>query len=117
MDRQQPIRYITVHHDAHYSDITDYTSVAQRLEAIRRYHRETREWGDIGYHYAVDRAGRVWETRPIDWQGAHVRDHNEGNIGVMALGNFDEQPPTRPRYSPDRAPGFRRTRPRWDLRM
>ena len=30
---------------------------------------------DVGYHYAVDRAGRVWECRPLTWQGAHVRNH------------------------------------------
>jgi hypothetical protein len=28
------------------------------------------------------------------YQGAHVKDHNEHNIGVMVLGNFDEQKPT-----------------------
>ncbi|UCD75533.1 MAG: N-acetylmuramoyl-L-alanine amidase [Phycisphaerales bacterium] len=94
MDRMQPIRYVTVHHDAHEGYLTAQRDVAARLEAIRLYHRDVRGWGDIGYHYAIDRAGRVWEGRPISWQGAHVSDHNEGNIGVMALGNFDLQTPS-----------------------
>lgn len=94
MNRMLPVQYITVHHDG-MSPFTgnDERAAAGRLESIRRVHRG-RGWGDIGYHYAIDRAGNVWEGRPIAWQGAHVKDHNEGNIGVVALGNFDEQQPT-----------------------
>lgn len=88
------IRYITVHHDGMGRFIGDHPrDGAARLEIIRRLHRR-KNWGDIGYHYAVDRSGTVWEARPLVFQGAHVRDHNEGNIGVVALGNFDEQRPT-----------------------
>ena len=29
------------------------------------------------------------------YQGAHVRENNEGNVGVMVLGNFDLQHPSR----------------------
>ena len=42
----------------------------------------------------MDRAGRVWEARPLVYQGAHVKDHNPGNIGVVVLGNFEVQAPT-----------------------
>ena len=95
MNRMSPIRYITIHHDgmAPFFEI-DQTSTAARIEAIRRAHRG-RGWGDIGYHFVVDRAGRVWEARPISYQGAHVKDHNHANIGVVALGNFDQQQPSR----------------------
>jgi hypothetical protein len=95
MNKQLPVRYITVHHDAQYSSITAQRDVAARLEDIRRYHRTNRGWADIGYHYAIDRAGRVWQTRPVTWQGAHVKDHNEANVGVMCLGNFDQQSASR----------------------
>lgn len=94
MNRMLPIRHITVHHDGmspFYA--ADETSSTARLEAIRRAHRD-RNWGDIGYHYAVDRGGRVYQCRPLSWQGAHVKDHNEGNIGVVNLGNFDLQSPS-----------------------
>lgn len=94
MNRMIPIRYITVHHDGmnpFYGDSA--AAAAERLELIRRSHRN-RNWGDIGYHYIVDRGGRVWEGRPLGYQGAHVKDHNEGNIGVMCLGNFEQQAPT-----------------------
>jgi hypothetical protein len=91
MNRMTPIRYITVHHDGmdpfHDSARAD---VAAHLELIRQLHRR-RGWGDIGYHFAVDPAGRVWEARPLSWQGAHVKDHNPGNIGIVVLGNFEVQ--------------------------
>ena len=64
-----------------------------RLERIRRSHRrrDGGRWGDIGYHYAIDPAGRIWSCRPLSWQGAHVKAHNEGNIGIVMLGNYDRQ--------------------------
>ena len=94
MNRMSPIRHITVHHDGMepFYEI-DRSSTASRIEGIRRAHRR-RGWGDIGYHLVVDRAGRVWEGRPMGYQGAHVKDHNFANIGIVALGNFDRQRPT-----------------------
>lgn len=94
MNPMLPVRCITVHHDGmdpFYA--TDARSTSMRLEKIRLAHRG-KGWGDIGYHYIIDRDGRVWQGRPLNWQGAHVKDHNEGNIGVVALGNFDRQSPS-----------------------
>ena len=94
MARMTTIRFITVHHDGMEPfAATNRQSVAGHLETIRTLHRN-KGWGDIGYHYAVDRAGRVWEARPLRYQGAHVKDRNPGNIGIVALGNFDEQFPS-----------------------
>lgn len=91
MNRMLPAQRITVHHDGMAPfHATATTSIAGRMESIRRAHR-TRGWGDIGYHYALDPAGRVWMARPLLWQGAHVRHQNEGNIGIVVLGNFSEQ--------------------------
>lgn len=94
MDRMTTIRYITVHHDG-MSPFYEMQprAVAARIELIRQRHRG-RGWGDIGYHFVVDRAGRVWEGRPLSYQGAHVSDHNPGNIGVVALGDLDQQVPS-----------------------
>lgn len=90
-----PVSHVTVHHTAGptFTEV-DAAATAVRIEGIRRYHRDTLGWGDIGYHFAVDRAGRVWECRSLRWQGAHVKDHNEHNIGVVCLGNFDAQDPS-----------------------
>jgi len=94
MDRMQPIHRITMHHDgmSPFSD-TSVSAAARRLESIRRAHlrRRPQPFGDIGYHYAIDPAGRVWACRPTSWQGAHVRAQNEGNLGIVVLGNYDQQ--------------------------
>jgi hypothetical protein len=88
------IRHITVHHDGMEPFFaTNRASVAAHIELIRQLHRR-RGWGDIGYHFAVDRAGRAWEARPLVYQGAHVKDHNPGNVGVVVLGNFERQAPS-----------------------
>ncbi|HWB18681.1 MAG TPA: peptidoglycan recognition family protein [Phycisphaerales bacterium] len=94
MNRMLPVQWITVHHDGMNAfTAVDQISAAQRLESIRRAHRN-KGWGDIGYHFAIDRGGRVWQCRPLQWQGAHVKDCNPGNIGVVNLGNFEIQSPS-----------------------
>lgn len=94
MNPMRPVQYITVHHDgtSPFYAVDESTSMA-RLESIRNAHRG-QSWGDIGYHFAIDRGGRIYQCRPLNWQGAHVKDHNEGNIGVVNLGNFDQQSPS-----------------------
>ncbi|MBM4110586.1 MAG: N-acetylmuramoyl-L-alanine amidase [Phycisphaerae bacterium] len=89
-----PIKWITIHHDGLDSPMTE-TSMdasAARIEWIRCGHRG-RGFSDIGYHYIIDRDGRVWEGRNLRWQGAHVSKHNEQNIGILVMGNFDIQKP------------------------
>ncbi|MEX2214360.1 MAG: peptidoglycan recognition family protein [Phycisphaeraceae bacterium] len=86
---------ITVHHEGWTPVYFDDTSTtAERLDSIRRSHLERLRAGDIGYHFVVDRAGRIWQGRDLGYQGAHVREHNEHNIGIMCLGNFDKQQPS-----------------------
>ncbi|MBC8310327.1 MAG: N-acetylmuramoyl-L-alanine amidase [Planctomycetes bacterium] len=94
MKRMLPTRYITVHHDGMSAfTSTAKSSAASRLETIRKSHlrRDGGRWGDIGYHFAIDPAGRLWQARPLKWQGAHVKAKNEGNIGVVVLGNYERQ--------------------------
>lgn len=94
MNPMLPVKHITVHHDGLAPFVSsDLRSSAQRIEMIRNGHRGN-GWGDIGYHFLIDREGRVWEGRPINFQGAHVKNWNEGNLGVCCLGNFEEQSPT-----------------------
>jgi hypothetical protein len=95
MDRMLKPRYVTVHHDGMtpFYGMTDVEAKA-RLELIRNGHRG-KGWGDIGYHYIIDRCGNVWQGRDVlVYQGAHVRNRNEHNIGVMCLGNFVVQKPS-----------------------
>ncbi|GAB4550236.1 MAG: hypothetical protein Tsb0013_11860 [Phycisphaerales bacterium] len=94
MDRMTPISRLTIHHDGMTPFTATGTAAAQaRIEAIRAAHRG-RGWGDIGYHYVLDPAGRLWEGRPLAWQGAHVGEQNRGNLGICVLGNYEQQRPT-----------------------
>lgn len=94
-DDMQGIQAITIHHDSLPSTtLRRQDECAQRLEAIRRRHVSEERWADIGYHFIIDPSGRVWEGRPLWLQGAHVKDHNPHNMGIMVMGNFDEHRPT-----------------------
>lgn len=85
---------ITIHHEGvNPFTTTSEDATRQRLEIIRRGHVTVRGWADIAYHYLIDPAGRIWEGRNIQYQGAHVKDQNEGNLGVMVIGNFEKQTP------------------------
>jgi len=90
-----PVRYVTIHHDGldRLCEGTACDEMACRIELYRVGHR-ARGWGDIGYHFIIDRAGVVWEGRSLKWQGAHVADRNEGNVGILVMGNFEIQTPT-----------------------
>lgn len=88
------INRITVHHDG----MTAFTTpseheAARRIENIRAAH-VGQGWADIGYHYIIDPEGRVWEGRPVALQGAHVRNNNPNNLGIMCLGNYNLQTAT-----------------------
>lgn len=89
---QRP-RAFVVHHTAT-SD--GGASPAAVVRAIDVYHRVTRGWGDIGYHYLIDHEGRIYEGRsggPTSI-GAHAYDFNEGTIGIALVGSYDQRDPS-----------------------
>ncbi len=91
------VRRITVHHAAiDNSDLLSAADVKRRLVNIRHEHinRKPEPFGDIGYHFVIDPQGRIWEGRSLAYQGAHVADQNEHNVGIMLLGDFTRQTPT-----------------------
>lgn len=91
------VNRITIHHDGMDGFTSTSTGDAiDRLETIRAAHVNQRKFADIGYHFVIDPGGRVWEGRSLKFQGAHVRDQNENNLGVMCLGNFDRHQPSGP---------------------
>ena len=95
VDPMNGVKLITFHHSGDPKPFwsADFGETAQHLEYVREYHR-SRNFQDIGYHFAIDRAGRVWQLRSLKYEGQHVRYNNEHNVGVVVLGNFDMQPMT-----------------------
>ncbi|MBP9086420.1 MAG: N-acetylmuramoyl-L-alanine amidase [Kofleriaceae bacterium] len=80
---------ITIHHTD-----TPASNPAARVRAIQEYHRNSRRWCDIGYHFLVDETGVVYEGRSIRNIGAHAGGANTGNIGIAFIGSYDAKDPT-----------------------
>jgi hypothetical protein len=96
------VQRITVHHSAvNSSALLSKADSVHQLESFRQNHVARVDpdtgahWVDIGYHYIIDPSGRIWEGRPVTIEGAHVSHTNQHNLGVMLMGNFDEQQPAR----------------------
>lgn len=93
-NRMGRIQRITIHHDA--MDAAGFSTAGQARQRLSNIHRAHTDngWADIGYHYVIDPTGTVWAARPVQLQGAHVRDWNEHNLGIMLMGNFMHERPT-----------------------
>lgn len=83
--------YIIVHHTA-----VSYNKNPDQFEATKRYHKSL-GWGDIGYHYEINKAGKVYVGRKETTAGAHCYQEsmNSKSIGIALDGNFDEELPTK----------------------
>lgn len=93
-DPMTNIRRITIHHDAIMPVPSgSYSDSLRRMQLIRTGHLNN-GWADIGYHFAIDPTGRIWQARPLELQGAHVKDNNPGNIGIVVFGNYEQMRPT-----------------------
>jgi hypothetical protein len=62
------------------------------LMSIYVYHRYIQGWFDIGYNFAVDAFGRIWEARAggtdLPVIGAHAGGYNAVSTGTVILGSF-----------------------------
>lgn len=69
---------------------------AARLRAWRDLHvRAPRSWADIGYNYAVDQTGRIWDLTGLN-RGAHAgtAKANRESVGVLLIVGDNESPST-----------------------
>src|SRR3990167_7232831 len=48
-----------------------------------------------GYHYLIEKDGKVFQYRADDEVGAHDLGENIGSIGICLAGNFDAELPTK----------------------
>ncbi|MBB5872372.1 hypothetical protein F4553_005806 [Allocatelliglobosispora scoriae] len=118
-----PVQTLTVHHTGEPNETPDDDPVA-RLRAIYRFQAVTSNFGDFGYHLAIDKRGYVYEGRysgtdaspvfgpnpgpdgrPMMVNGAHIGGWNAGNVGIVLIGNFSKPDwlPTAPAYRSLRA--------------
>lgn len=87
---EKVVKFI-IHHSATTKDLDN---PAQAIRNIYHHHAVNRGWGDIGYNYIIDPMGRIYEGRygGEGVIGAHSSRANHGSIGIMALGNYQNDP-------------------------
>lgn len=70
--------------------------IKKALQGYRRFHVNSRGWIDIGYNFAIDPAGRVWELRGMRNVGAHAASNanpraNTTRVGVLFIVGSNQQ--------------------------
>ena len=58
-------------------------------QKVQKKHMDVRNWDDIGYHFMIERGGKIYEGRSLCFKGAHVEGANTGKIGILVMGNFE----------------------------
>ena len=103
-----PLQTMIVHHTAGRNNDPD---PAATIRAIYYDDAIIRGWGDLGYNFLIDSAGRIYEGRRARTyaagelhtgeddagnvaRGAHAKGFNSGTLGVVLLGTFDTVLPT-----------------------
>lgn len=88
------VRYITVHCSA--------TKGSMDIGAkdIDIWHRQ-QGYLKIGYHFVIRRNGQLETGRKLTEPGAHVKDHNTGNLGICLVGGLDEAGKATNNYTPE----------------
>ena len=71
----------------HHSGVT----VLQTVETIHNYHKNTRKYAGIGYHFYVRKDGNIYRGRPLEYVGAHAYNYNADSIGICAEGDFNSE--------------------------
>lgn len=81
-DLKQVLNTIVIHHSA----FADGGPVE-----VQELHMDRRGFADVAYHFLIDSDGVIYEGREINIRGAHVQGFNTGSIGIVLLGNFNEE--------------------------
>jgi hypothetical protein len=103
-----PVQKLIVHHTATQNNDPD---PAATVRSIYYYHAVTQAFGDIGYNFLIDEAGRIYEGRhTFDYPSgsspteedaaangvtaAHAYGFNSGTVGIALLGTLTNQDAT-----------------------
>lgn len=85
-----------VHHTATGNDYSC-SQAPSLLRGIYRYHVKSNGWRDIGYNFAIDKCGTIYEGRAGGVaravMGAHTLGFNTDSTGIAVLGSFSSSNP------------------------
>lgn len=73
---------IVVHHSGNWGE--------KDPREIEAKHKK-KNFEDIGYHYMIHPNSTIYEGRPITFKGEHVAGANTKKIGILMMGDYDEQ--------------------------
>lgn len=65
-------------------------STEDKVGEIDHWHKQL-GWNGFGYHWLIDRDGKIAKGRDEQTHGAHVRGHNDNSIGVVLVGGFGSE--------------------------
>ena len=93
---------ITIHHTADQGSMVSLGSddTEGYLRRLQSYFQKTKKYADLPYHFLIAKDGRVFEGRPIQFQGAHAGGRsNQENIGIALIGNFERRAPSERQFA------------------
>lgn len=86
-------KYLIVHHTGG-TDLDPLADTSNHtFEIVNDYHKSL-GWGKIGYHYFIDKKGKLTQGRLDTEIGAHTIGKNSQSLGICLAGNFDATLPT-----------------------
>jgi hypothetical protein len=63
---------------------------SSQMQRIQDNHMQRLHADDIGYHYAIDCLGNIYEGRDIRFKGSHLYKFNTGIVGIVFLENLTD---------------------------
>lgn len=83
------IKFIVIHHTAVMNNLDN---PLQDIKNIYHSHAVVKGWGDIGYHYLIDREGHVYEGKKggPGVIGGHAKPVNKVSVGIALMGNYND---------------------------
>jgi len=103
------VREIVIHCAATRPEWYANITLATKRAEIRRWHL-ARGFSDIGYHWLIDRDGKVMAGRMESIVGSHVKGRNTGTLGVCLIGGHGSatSDPFAENFTPEQDAALRR---------